>query len=222
MANLLHLQPDEIIEERPFTRPEHIPTDQQTLSYMAGQVCVLLEYPYLSAQPPHIVLFNRPDNSDWFHRIVLAQPEPLRQLRPLTIVGFFGHKRDEANVALAHEFDRILVAEIPDHPGLLSYSTMALSGGNYANLVIFADLAARDHWSTSRAHAQAVQQLAPHYYLTVRIFHGRLPDGIYHHHHLRLARAKYYDYQCEPRWQAVRELDTLPEVNSPQRGGPQP
>jgi hypothetical protein len=205
---MLHLQTNELIIERPFTHPDHITADQKTLCYMAVQVCALLEYPYLASEPPYIVLFNRPDHSNWFHRIVIAQPQELREVRPLTIVGFFGQKRDDANVELAHEFDRILIAEIPTHPGLLSYSTMALSGGNYANLVVFAHDDARNGWSSSRAHAQAVQQLSPNYYRTVCIYNGRLPQGIYQHHHLQLSRAKYYDYQSEPRWQAVREIGT--------------
>jgi hypothetical protein len=207
---MLHLQPAQTLTERPFTHPDHLAVDQRTLSYMAGQVCVLLEYPYLSAEPPHIVLFNRPDHSNWFHRIVIAQPEELREVRPLTIVGFFGQKRDDADMELAHEFDRVLIAEIPAHPGLLSYSTMALSDGNYANLVIFAHDEARNGWSSSQAHAQAVRQLSPNYYWTVCIYNGRLPQGIYHHHHLQLSRANYYDYQSEPRWQAVREITSHP------------
>lgn len=206
MAQLVQLARNERVAARPFTSPSYIVDDQATLCYMAGQVCVLMEYPYLSAEPPHIVLFNRPDKSSWFHRIVLAEPDTLRQTQLLTIVGFFGRKRADADIKYAHEFDRILVAEIPQHPGLLSYSTMALENDNYANLVIFTAETARDHWSTSRAHAQAVNKLSPNYYLTVTIYNAFLPNGIHHHHDLTLIRAKYYDYQSQPPWQAVREI----------------
>ena len=167
-----------------------------------------MQYPYLSSEPPHIVLFNRPDNSKWFHRIVLADPETLNRAQPLTIVGFFGRKRADGDVKFAHNFDRILIDEIPRYPGLLSYSSMALNDENYANLVTFTSSAARDHWSTSKAHAQAVKQLSPNYYLTVTIYNGRLPYGIHQHHDLTLIRAKYYDYQSQPLWQAVREIPT--------------
>ena len=206
MIPTIDLALDEFVETRPFTDPVYLSQYKQTLSYMAAQVCVLLEYPYLSAQPPHIVFFHQPGNSDWFHRIMIAQPEGLRQQRALTIVGFFGHTRSDADTMLVQDFDKTLTAEIPAHPGLYSYSSMALEGANYANLVVFSDRAARDHWSTSQAHAQAVQQLSPHYYHTVTIVNGRLPEGIYQHHDLTLIRAKYYDYQCQPRWQAVRML----------------
>ena len=208
MSHTVYMTADEIVAARPFTNPVHIPQYQHTLRYMAGQVCVLLEYPHMPSPPPHIILFNRPNNRDWFHRIVIAQPEQLMQQRSLTIVGFFGNKCADANVTLAHEFDRTLVAEIPDHPGLFSYSTMAMNGGNYGNLVIFSDLAARDNWSTSQAHAQAVQQLSPNYYHNVTIVNGHMPHGIRQHQDLALIRAKYYDYQCQPRWEAVRRLNT--------------
>jgi len=207
MSQTVFMTADEFVAARPFTNPVHIPQYQETLRYMAGQVCVLLEYPYLSSQPPHIIFFNRPDNRDWFHRIVIAQPQELMQQRPLTIVGFFGHKCADGNMTLAHEFDRTLVAEIPDHPGLFSYSTMAMNNGNYGNLVVFSDRAARDHWSTSQAHAQAVQQLSPNYYHNVTIVNGHMQKGIHQHQDLTLIRAKYYDYQCSPHWEAVRKLN---------------
>jgi len=198
--------PHEIVKTRPFTHPSHIATDQNTLRYMAGQVCVLLEYPYLASTPPHIVLFHRPGNDSWFHRIVIAQPDMLKEERPLTIVGFFGHKNPDADQNGVHTFDRMLVDEIPDHDGLLSYSSMALADENFANLVVFADADARDQWSTSKAHAQVVRELSPNYYRAVRIYNGRLPNGIYQHHDLTLMRAKYYDYQCQPLWQAQRDI----------------
>ena len=211
MPRLIQLAPQEFVEERPFTSPDHMTDDHKILCYMAGQVYMLLQYPYLPSESPHTVLFNRPTNSTWFHRIVLADPDTLHQATPLTIVGFFGRRRAEANHKFAHEFDRILVSEIPQHPGLLSYSTMALSDDNYANFVIFTSDTARDHWSTSRAHAQAVNELSPNYYLTVTIYNGRLPYGIQQHHDLTFIRAKYYDYQSQPRWQAVREIATTDE-----------
>lgn len=208
MPSIVQMTADEFVATRPFTDPAHIPEIQNTLRYMAGQVCLLLDYPYLSSRPPYTICLNRTDSSEWFHRIVIAQPEKLQQQQTLTIVGFFGHKRAEANRNIVGEFDRVLVAEIPEHPGLLSYSTMALNNGNYGNLVVFDDPAARNHWSTSQAHAQAVQQLSPDYYRNVTIVNGRLPRGIYQHQNLALIRAKYYDYQCQPRWQGVRDLNS--------------
>ncbi|MFQ5400577.1 MAG: hypothetical protein ACE5E7_13390 [Anaerolineae bacterium] len=204
VQGVICLQAKEIVRARPFTDPDHIANDRNTLRYMLTQLCLLLEYPY---RIPRTVLFTRSEDDEWFHRLVLPRPEQLRVQKPVTVVGFFGQRREKANLELAHEFDRILIAEIDDHPGLLSYSTMALAGGNYGNLVLFANRNARNHWSTSQAHAQAVNMLAPGYYRSVRIYNGRLPDGIANSRGLRLTRAKYFDYCSDPLWQAVREIE---------------
>jgi hypothetical protein len=208
MPQQTYLSGNEWVQQRPFTHPDHIQADQHTLRHIAGQLHLLLSSPDLNptAQPPYTILLNHSDDGDWFHRIVLAAPERLRRHRPLTIVGFFGQKQETVDSNIVHKFDRTLIAEIPQHPGLLSYSSMALEQGNYANLVIFSDGAARDHWSTSQAHVQAVQQLSPDFYRTVTIYNGRLSQGINHHQELTVVRVKYYDYQCQPRWQAVREI----------------
>lgn len=203
MHGTVYLKAEEIVETRPFTHPDHIIHDRNTLRYMLNQVCLLLEYP----QPvPHTVLFTRSHDGDWFHRLILPQPEQLRCQKPLIVVGFFGQRRENADRELIREFEQILLAEIEEHPGLLSYSTMALANGDYGNLVLFANQKARDHWSTSQAHAQAVNVLSPSYYWSVRIYNGRLPDGITHSSDLSLTRVKYYDYRSQPMWRAVREI----------------
>lgn len=205
MRSVTYLNAKEIVHSRPFTHPNHIANDRNTLRYMLTQLCVILESPY---HVPRKVLLTRSEDADWFHRLLLPRPDQLRQQKPVTVVGFFGHRREDASLEEAKAFDRILITEIDEHPGLFSYSTMALANGDYGNLVLFADDAARDHWSTSQAHAQAVNVLAPSYYLSVRIYNGRLPNGIAHSDGLRLIRAKYYDYCSDPLWQAVREIES--------------
>jgi hypothetical protein len=206
MREAILLDPSEIVPGRPFANPENIDHDLETLRYMLYQLCLLLEYPYLPGESPRTVLFQNEGTSEWFHRLVLAQPDGIWASAALVIVGFFGSRRDDANVALAHEFDRLLVSEIPEYPGLCTYSTMALSGGNYGNLVVFTDRNSRNHWSTSQAHVQAVNSLSPNYYSTVTIYNGLLPKGLLDRDALHVTRAKYFDYQCEPRWEAVREI----------------
>ena len=208
MDHVTYLGPGDIASDHPFAHPDYIASDVNSLRYMVDQLCLFLELPHLYTHLPRPIIVHRPSADRWTYRVIVTQIEPLLAPTELTFVGFLGQRRSDANLALGDEFDEILVGEIPEHTGLLSYSTMALDGGNYANLVIFTSEAVRDHWSTSQAHAQAVQQLSPNYYLTVTIYNGRLPEGIHQHHDLTLLRAKYYDYQCSPRWQAVRELTT--------------
>ena len=96
--------------------------------------------------------------------------------------------------------------EIPQHNGLISYSTMLLRDGNYANLVLFTDPSAQIDWSRSEAHAKAVYELSPGYYHSIRIYNGRLPRGIHQSDALDLHKARYFDYDQTPMWRGVRTL----------------
>ena len=200
------LQPTDVLHNRPFTHPNHIVGDLNSLRYMVDQLCMFMEAPHLYERRSPPIVVHQPPVDQWTYRLVIVRPEELRAEQELTFVGFLGQRRDDADEELAHEFDRALVAEIPDYPGLLSYSTMALISGNYSNLVLFTNPAAKQQWSRSQAHAQAVNRLAPDYYLSVRLYNGVLPRGIHASRDLRATRVKYYDYQDDPWWHAVREF----------------
>ena len=200
------LQPTDVLQNRPFTHPNHTVGDVNSLRYMVDQLCMYMEPPRLDEKGSRPIIVHQPPGDQWTYRLVIVQPEELLAERPLTFVGFLGQRREGADQELAHEFDRTLVAEIPDYPGLLSYSTMALISGNYSNLVLFSDPSAKQQWSRSQAHAQAVNRLAPDYYVSVRLYNGVLPRGIHASRDLRLERIKYYDYRDDPWWHAVREF----------------
>jgi hypothetical protein len=205
MYDVTVLTPTGIVPQRPFTDPTHIRGDVNSLQYMVDQLCLFLEHSHHKSGEPPIVV-HRPGPEKYIYRLVVIQPEQLMEPKQITCVGFLGQRRPDADVALAHEFDKILVSELQDHPGLYSYSTMNLITGNYSNLVLFADEEAKNHWSRSKAHAQAVSKLAPNFYLTVRLYNGLLPRGIVDSNALTLTRIKYFDYQGTPWWQAVREM----------------
>lgn len=206
MDSVVHLTPTDILPERPFTHPQQIPEDLATLRYMARQLCLTLENPHMLADTPQTILFNTPGKSSWIHRLVLANPQLFFRPGSILVVGFFGQSRSQANIALAQEFDKTLLQEIPQHEGLISYSTMMLNDGNYANLILFSDEGAQVAWSRSEAHAKAVFELSPGYYFSVRIYNGRLPEGIQQHNQLHLHRARYFDYTTNPLWRGVRSL----------------
>lgn len=206
MDRLLTLDPTEFIRERPFTNPKRIKYDVNTLRFMVDQLHL-----YLSANNHHAthqkpVIVHQPDRERWFYRLVIAQPEILSQSNELAFVGFLGHKREDANQVLGDAFDEVLIDEIPDHPGLLCYSTMAMLSGDFTNLVIFTDTKVKKQWSQSTVHAQAVRRLSPDYYVSIKLYNGKLPDGIIKSSALQLTRVKYYDYRVNPPWHAVREL----------------
>ena len=206
MDQELTLKPAEVVRARPFTNPERIVYDVNTLRFMVDQLCLFLEDQkhYANGKPPIIV--HQPNRDNWFYRLVVAQPEILSQPGELAFVGFLGHRREDANLKLGDEFDEILVGEIPDYPGLLSYSTMAMLSGDFSNLVIFADTSVKKQWSRSQAHDQAVQDLSPEYYVSIKLYNGHLPGGIADSRALQVTRIKYFDYQDNPRWHAVREF----------------
>lgn len=206
MENVVQLSPTDILAERPFTHPTHISGDLSTLRYMARQLCLTLQNPHMPSHSPQTILFNLPEKGSWIHRQVLANPQHFTERGLIHVVGFFGQSRSQADIELAQEFDKTLMKEIPQHEGLISYSTMLLNDGNYANLVLFTNEAAQVGWSRSEAHAKAVYELSPSYYHSIRIYNGRLPHGIQRSDALTLHKARYFDYDQTPMWRGVRTL----------------
>ena len=209
MVKVPYLAPEDKVEGRDFTDPEQIPNDVNTLRYMTDQVHLFLRNPHLYAWQNRPIIIHRPDTVKWVYRLVIPEPERLLAFGEIAFVGFFGKRQENADLALGNEFDEILMAEIPDHPGLLCYSTMALMCGNFCNLVLFADETVKNNWSRSKAHAQAVGKLAPEYYSSVRLYNGLLPRGVAHSQSLHLTKIKYFDYQDKPWWHAVRHFENM-------------
>lgn len=204
---VIHLDPADVLAERPFTDLRHTQPDLQTLRFMVTCAWMALELP--SGAPsdrgrPFILHQPTPDN--WTHRLVITQPERLRRHKPLTVVGFFGLKSARANIALAQELDRQLLPELTAHADLLAYVSVCLPTGNFANLVLFASPEGKDQWGQSEKHSLAVRVLTPDYYAAVRLYNGDLPGGVAAGETLRLALVKYYDYGSQPLWRAVRPL----------------
>lgn len=207
MAPVVQLERAEVAPGHSFADPGHVPTDVNNLRFMINQLCLFLERPHLYSHLPRPITVHRPTPEKWLYRLVIADPEYLIRRPSLTFVGFLGQRRSNANIALADEFDRTLVGAIPDHPGLLCYSTMGLLSGNFSNLVIFSDPEAKASWSRRNDHAKAANRLAPDYYLSIRLYNGSLSRGIADSQAMHLSRIKYFDYQSDPWWQAVREFE---------------
>ena len=201
------LGPEEVDTNHPFTHPDGIPTDLNTLRFMADQLYLFLENPHLYSEEPRPIILHQPRRDNWTYRMVIVEPEQILGTQELIFVGFLGQRQSNADRVLADQFDEILVSEIPDHEGLLAYSTMALISGNFSNLVVFNDPEVKVQWSRSRAHAEAVDSLAPNYYQSVRLYNGRLPKGLSDSTSMYLERIKYFDYQVEPLWHGVREFE---------------
>lgn len=209
MVEVPYLSPTDVVEGRAFTNPGQIPNDMNTLRYMTDQVCLFLRTPQLYRELERPIIVHRPDRRRWLSRFVIPNPERLTGGESIAFVGFMGSRRADANLALGAEFDEILVSEIPEHPDLLCYHTMALICGNYCNLVLFANERGKDDWARSKAHAQAVGRLAPDYYRSIRLYNGRLPGGVADTQAMYLTKVKYFDYEQEPMWRAVRVFEGM-------------
>lgn len=203
---MIRLNPHDIVAERPFTHPTQVAKDLITLRHMANELSRILEDPRHYTQRNGSITLLQPNPTEWTHRLIITQPEQLLTAAQLTVVGFLSFKRRNADTAVIQEYDKILVAELPQYPDLLSYSTIAHSSGDYSNLVVFARPEGKIYWSSSRAHAEAVYNLSPNYYASVRLYSGVLPNGIMASEQLTVTAVKYFDYQSTPTWDAIRYL----------------
>jgi hypothetical protein len=205
MSYAISLQGSDFLPERPFTDPTHTATDLAILQTLVAVLFPLAQQHQQLAgnQLPHII--QQMDEYGRAHRIVLIRPHLLLGERPLTLVGFFGQRRPQADDSTLFPLDDLLVRELPACPDLLSYSSMALANGDYANLVLFASPEGKQRWSESQTHARAVD-LAPSVYDSVRIYNGRLPHGLQLHSTPALDAVKYFDYHSSPLWRAIRSL----------------
>lgn len=209
MVGVVALKPDEVVAGRPFTDIAHTQTDLTIMRYLATHLKLVLDCEQDSTEKRPLLERYFPTPERWWHRVMITQPERLAATRPLVVVGFFGQRRTNGNrtkEALIHTLDRAMIGELPAHKELLAYTTLALPTGNYSNLVVFAREEGIRHWGRSQMHAQAVRELTPDYYLSVRLYNGLLPNGLCDADSLKLTLVKYYDYQETPQWRAVRSF----------------
>ncbi len=140
------------------------------------------------------------------HRLIICDEPKLRFRDETCVVGFFGLRRTDVDPAPLEEANAALVAEFPEYPGILSYSSVELPGGHWANLVLHDDPVDREYWRRSERHQNAVATLSPLHYRNVRIHNARLTDGLTDSPKIIVERTKYYDFEGGVEWRAQREL----------------
>jgi len=193
----------EDITERPFTHIDHISKDRDILVHMAMQLRQVLEKHPDSLGREESIYIDEPDGRS--HRYFVPWSSILSQAKKVYFVGFFSHKQEGAASTHFGDLDARLIEQIPTYQGILSYSTMALPGDDFGNLVLITDEEIKSKWLHGETHNRAVE-LSSDYYQFVRINNGILPDGIMDPKSLQITRVKYYDYTEDPPWKAVREL----------------
>ena len=200
------LASDQFVARRPFTSPNHYPRDLAILGYMLEDLRGLLSR--MSAGNLTIVPYRAIEwvVQDLKRRVVVCDALSLHNRSSAQLVGFFGERRIDRDGAPLEEANFEIVLEFQKYPGILSYSSMELADGNWANLVLHNVAEDRETWRASEAHARAARELSPVYYQTVRIHNGVLPDGVMGNRSIVVERTKYWDFGLPRVWHAVREL----------------
>lgn len=209
MPDTIELGPGEEAPDRPFTSVDLIERDIAILLELLADVRgVLREVDAgIRAVEPYQRLAWKVDGLT--HRLIICDEGRLRHREGTCVVGFFGERRTDVDPAPLEEANTAIVGEFTDYPGILSYSSMELPGGRWANLVLHDDPVDRDYWRRSRLHARAAEVLSPIHYRNVRIHNARLIDGLTDDPTVTLERTKYYDFEGRSEWRAIRELSPV-------------
>ena len=121
----------------------------------------------------------------------------------LTTIGFFGQPRDGVDHAPIHQLETAIVETLEEVPGLLSYYNLELPQRRFGNLVLCAAPDVPVRWRAHDVHRLAVA-LAPRQYHSARLHNGTVRSQLLGDAELVVLRTRYYDFDSEPAWLAVR------------------
>lgn len=210
-------------EENPADHPcadiRHYEADLALLNHLLGDLRALLR----RAETGELVLLPY-EVRTWYEdglrrRIVICNPEALLEGTDVLIVGFLGNRRSTAEAQAIDEFDIDVIAEFRQYPGILSYSSTERMPKQWANLVVHQEVGDREAWRHSAVHIEAAEVLSPVVYRSVRIHNGRLRGGPIGSGSLTVELSKYWDYDSDPMWHAIRTLPGGITSADPRPGG---
>ena len=112
------------------------------------------------------------------HRVALLRSAALLRPDDLTLVGFFGRRRSAPRDATHPGVDPLLIDELRDHPGIVSYSSLDLGDGESGDMVLATSRRAVDDWQRAARRGHASRALAPRHFATVRIHTGVVEGGV--------------------------------------------
>ncbi|MEX1004413.1 MAG: hypothetical protein WD990_00430 [Acidimicrobiia bacterium] len=199
------LEPAEVVPRRMFAHPDHVSSDRSTLCLLVRDIARRI------AGTNEPVEAWDPSAEDWFRHVIIPRPEAFADHERLTVVGFFGRRRDLVSLEVARaiqDMSDLLDRRIPTFTSVLSYTTHLLVDElNYANLVLLDSPEAISTWRHTEPHPAAAGSLSKDYYAFVRIYHGSVATrDLAREGAVVLERVKYWDYRDDPTWTAMREL----------------
>lgn len=205
-SHITTLGSTELVQGRPFTDPDWAGRDRVVLHFILGRLRDELRDPDQVRNHPRPWVMFRVEPGGRKLRIVIGDAAGLAAELPITVVGFFGTKRQGVDYAPLDAVDDELIAGFPNFPGVLGYCSLQQLTGSWANLVLLRDPRDLEHWATSARHAFAAKAMAPEYYQCIRLHNGVLEGGLLSGKEIVLHRTKYYDFQDTLPWRAVREM----------------
>ena len=206
MPETIALGPRDEDPGRPFTAVDLVERDAATLLELLADVRSVLREAKegnRAIEPFQRLAWNVDGLA---HRLIICDEPRLRFREKTCAVGFFGERRTDVDPGPLEAANSAIVAEFTHYPGILSYSSVELARGRWANLVLHDDPIDREYWRGSELHAEAVRFLSPVHYKNVRIHNAELTDGLTDDPKLVLERTKYYDFEGGVEWRAEREL----------------
>jgi hypothetical protein len=150
-----------------------------------------------------------PDSGGHRHWIRVPDCRALLDAPRFTVVGFFGHARDDVDHLPIHRLEAGIVDVLETIPGVLCYYDVALAEGGYGNLILCATADTPANVHGNALHREAVA-LTPRHYLSVRLHSGVVPGRLLGDATLSIERTRYYDFDSDPPWLAVRDFATSP------------
>lgn len=200
------LGPNDVVSGRPFTAVELTARDLGILHGIladARGVLVEVEEGARHLEPYQKLVWRV---GGLTHRLLICDLERIRTHEGPWVVGFFGDKRPNRDVWPLEDVNTALVGDFAKYPGILSYASVELPGGHWANMVVHDDPVDLQFWRTSEMHARAVETLSPDHYFNVRIHNGKLTSRIFDRPRIVIHRTKYFDYTGHIAWRAERTL----------------
>jgi len=202
MHAVVELSTDDECVERPFSAREWTEREQLTMGRMLA---------HLRAQArgwpadDSGFVFRGPGSDGQRHWIRIPDLAALRRAPRLTTVGFFGQARATVDHTAIDELEAAIVDTLDTIPGVLCYYDLELAPGAYGNLILCSAPDAPAHVRHHPRHVRAVE-LTPAHYHSVRLHSGGVPGPFTGEARLVIERTRYYDFDTDPPWLAVRTL----------------
>ena len=202
----IRLAYDESPADHPCAHLRHYGADLALLNYLLQDLRVLVRQADAGDTELHPYQTIIWDVHGLRRRTVMCDPASLILGTDVYIVGFLGDRRSSDDAKEIDAFEIDVIGEFRQYPGILSYSSVELIDSQWANLVIHTNVGDREAWRHSAVHMDAAQDLAPRVYRSVRIHNGYVRGGPIGSETVIVETTKYFDYDSDPMWHAIRAL----------------